>query len=303
MELSHLHCESILSLSKEEQAKLAKKYSERNKELEKLLLFLWENNILTYSTCGGHKYIKPQLLDNGIIRGQENVLSKISFNIDNFSNSQIENLIRYLLSTFENKLEFYIKNTHNKNKISKLMSINFNFEIRESGFIELKNIIQNILNNVLMFSELNDFNNTLIKDILTILSYDFEKYVCSNPLENVTALWLRRHEDNTILFGFGTEEIDNKIHKPLSRYLYNQLFNEKYPYNSKHIITLSKNTYRCFENKYLVFKDNDYEIVDYNYVLKNKLVEYGTYLLSLSSYYTHILFVHRIKEAQNHNLF
>lgn len=44
-----------LNLSKEQQVKYAKKFSEGSKELENLLLFLWENNIRTIACCKGHQ--------------------------------------------------------------------------------------------------------------------------------------------------------------------------------------------------------------------------------------------------------
>ena len=57
--------ENVLLKTKEEQKELAYKFSEGNKSLEDLLLFLWGKGINTYFCCGGHEFKGEEFYVNG----------------------------------------------------------------------------------------------------------------------------------------------------------------------------------------------------------------------------------------------
>lgn len=81
----------MTTLTKEEQLKYAKTFSEGSKELEELLKYMWANGINTFACCAGHEAEK---LENGFISQNK---PYIMFDVASFGKEEFEHLLKQLI--------------------------------------------------------------------------------------------------------------------------------------------------------------------------------------------------------------
>lgn len=130
--------DDLTKLDKSVQQKYAKDFSEDDKDLENLLLFLWRNGINTIASCAGHieQNDKPYIYID-VMKMKTNTLKQILewylYNYVDISNIMVRN--QYNQKSKNEKLKQVVK-----------VALFFPFDAKRP-FLSLQNKIKQILNN------------------------------------------------------------------------------------------------------------------------------------------------------------
>ena len=163
-----LYVGDITKITQEEKLKYAKMFAEGCKELEDLMMKMWDMGIRTYASCAGHQYVCGDHVNTR--------LPYISFDIKKLSENQQKKLLSFLLKNKEDVFEFtfQIDNLEKERHVLCLHLRN-----AEKGFKYLSELLDVVNNNKIDFKEdsLSSKEKYLIDSIIDLNAIELVKYL------------------------------------------------------------------------------------------------------------------------------
>lgn len=269
--------DDLTKLDKSVQQKYAKDFSEDDKDLENLLLFLWRNGINTIACCAGHieRNDKPYIYID-VMKMKTNTLKQILkwhlYNYVDISNIMVRN-------------QYNQKSINGNQKQVVKVALFFPFDAIRP-FLSLQNKVEQILNNEEKHYKLTKQQNDFISDVINVTKLDMKKYENDNPFLDIIAIGIHDVWKNKFSIT-SREQFELKRLDVLAKI------------KTNNPIIISKHTYVIHNGKYMIMHGNGVIEVSKDYILNHNIPSYEDIKGKNLFDYTHKRF---IKELENLNV-